>query len=311
MNVTRCPIQSSAQVLNYCPKDMKADICVHLNRKVFNEHPAFRLASDGCLRALAMHFMMSHSAPGDLLYHTGESIDSLCFIVTGSLEVIQDDEVVAILGKGDVFGDQFWKDSAVGQSAANVRALTYCDLHAIKRDKLLEVLDFYQAFANSFARNLVLTYNLRHRLIFRKVADVKREKELAERRKNEPQLATNQDHLVRKIFSKFRRTPQPIGPREPGQTQSDVEKGGGGGGDTDAERGGGSSASGGGKVSKKVGKRATCDTHTVYLCYDCCNWHVNLFSVWHRIGLFDIWCNSPFVALKFQLLRTQKLNCNY
>lgn len=176
------------QVLNYCPKDMKADICVHLNRKVFNEHPAFRLASDGCLRALAMHFNMSHSAPGeypfaginqeqccnlltalpgDLLYHTGESIDSLCFIVTGSLEVIQDDEVVAILGKGDVFGDQFWKDSAVGQSAANVRALTYCDLHAIKRDKLLEVLDFYQAFANSFARNLVLTYNLRHRMIFR------------------------------------------------------------------------------------------------------------------------------------------------
>lgn len=46
-----------------------------------------------------MHFAMSHSAPGDLLYHTGESIDSLCFIVTGSLEVIQDDEVVAILGK--------------------------------------------------------------------------------------------------------------------------------------------------------------------------------------------------------------------
>ena len=77
---------------------MKADICVHLNRKVFNEHPAFRLASDGCLRALAMHFTMAHSAPGDLLYHTGESIDTLCFIVTGSLEVIQDDEVVAILG---------------------------------------------------------------------------------------------------------------------------------------------------------------------------------------------------------------------
>nr|XP_044249811.1 potassium voltage-gated channel protein eag isoform X2 [Drosophila takahashii] len=218
------------KVLNYCPKDMKADICVHLNRKVFNEHPAFRLASDGCLRALAMHFMMSHSAPGDLLYHTGESIDSLCFIVTGSLEVIQDDEVVAILGKGDVFGDQFWKDSAVGQSAANVRALTYCDLHAIKRDKLLEVLDFYSAFANSFARNLVLTYNLRHRLIFRKVADVKREKELAERRRNEPQLPQNQDHLVRKIFSKFRRTPQvQAGSKElvGGSGQSDVEKGDG------------------------------------------------------------------------------------
>lgn len=32
----------SVQVLNYCPKDMKADICVHLNRKVFNEHASFR-----------------------------------------------------------------------------------------------------------------------------------------------------------------------------------------------------------------------------------------------------------------------------
>ncbi|KAK5643336.1 hypothetical protein RI129_007181 [Pyrocoelia pectoralis] len=212
------------KVLNFCPKDMKADICVHLNRKVFNEHPAFRLASDGCLRALAMHFTMSHSAPGDLLYHTGESIDSLCFIVTGSLEVIQDDEVVAILGKGDVFGDSFWKDNAVGQSAANVRALTYCDLHMIKRDKLLEVLDFYHAFANSFARNLILTYNLRHRLIFRKVADVKKEKELAEKRKNEPQLDQSQHHLVRKIFSKFRgdrtqHTPPAAHPT------TDVEKG--------------------------------------------------------------------------------------
>ncbi|CAB4060535.1 KCNH5 [Lepeophtheirus salmonis] len=158
------------KVLNYCPKDMKADICVHLNRKVFNEHPAFRLASDGCLRALAMHFSMTHSAPGDLLYHTGESIDNLCFIVSGSLEVIQDDEVVAIL---------------VGQAVANVRALTYCDLHLVNRGKkLLEVLDFYKAFAQSFSRNLILTYNLRHRVVFRKVSD---------------------DHLVRKIFSKFKK----------------------------------------------------------------------------------------------------------
>lgn len=69
-----------------------------------------------------------------------------------------------VTGKGDVFGDTFWRENSVGQSAANVRALTYCDLHSIKRDKLLEVLDFYHAFANSFARNLILTYNLRQRV---------------------------------------------------------------------------------------------------------------------------------------------------
>lgn len=48
----------SKKVLENCPKDMSADICVHLNRKVFNEHKAFKVASDGCLRALATHFTM-------------------------------------------------------------------------------------------------------------------------------------------------------------------------------------------------------------------------------------------------------------
>jgi potassium voltage-gated channel Eag-related subfamily H protein 5 len=73
-----------------------------------------------------------------------------------------------------VFGDEFWRETIIGQSAANVRALTYTDLHMIKREKLLEVLNFYQAFANSFARNLVLTYNLRHRVcvVCRLVADL-------------------------------------------------------------------------------------------------------------------------------------------
>lgn len=96
------------QVLQICPKDMRADICVHLNRKVFKEHPAFRLASDGCLRALAMEFQTVHCAPGDLIYHAGESVDSLCFVVSGSLEVIQDDEVVAILGRCCLCWKETW-----------------------------------------------------------------------------------------------------------------------------------------------------------------------------------------------------------
>uniref|UniRef100_A0A8C6UUC2 Potassium voltage-gated channel, subfamily H (eag-related), member 1b n=1 Tax=Neogobius melanostomus TaxID=47308 RepID=A0A8C6UUC2_9GOBI len=192
------------KVLQICPKDMRADICVHLNRKVFKEHPAFRLASDGCLRALAVQFQMMHSAPGDLIFHAGESVDSLCFVVAGSLEVIQDDEVVAILGKGDVFGDVFWKEMTLAQSCANVRALTYCDLHIIKRDALQKVLEFYSAFANHFARNLLLTYNLRKRIVFRKIADVKREEEEMLKRKNEAPLNLPPDHPVRRLFQRFR-----------------------------------------------------------------------------------------------------------
>ncbi|KAM9314726.1 potassium voltage-gated channel subfamily H member 1b [Pholidichthys leucotaenia] len=214
------------KVLQICPKDMRADICVHLNRKVFKEHPAFRLASDGCLRALAMEFQTIHSAPGDLIYHAGESVDSLCFVVSGSLEVIQDDEVVAILGKGDVFGDVFWKEMTLAQSCANVRALTYCDLHIIKRDALQKVLEFYANFATHFARNLVLTYNLRKRIIFRKISDVKREEEEMLKRKNEAPLNLPPDHPVRRLFQRFRQQKEArLAAERMSKVVGDVEKG--------------------------------------------------------------------------------------
>lgn len=57
------------------------------------------------------------------------------------------------------------------------------------------------------------------------MADVKREKELAEKRKNEPQLGSNQDHLVRKIFSKFKRAQPAAIQSSKDVSQSDVEKG--------------------------------------------------------------------------------------
>ncbi|VDP00585.1 unnamed protein product, partial [Schistosoma curassoni] len=66
--------------------------------------------------------------------------------------------------KGDIFGQPIFKDTDVGQSAASVRALTYCDLQCIKRDKLIDILKFYSQFAVSFSRTLVLSYNLRNRV---------------------------------------------------------------------------------------------------------------------------------------------------
>ena len=74
------------------------------------------------------------------------------------------DRVRLRAGKGDVFGDVFWKETTQARACANVRALTYCDLHVIRRDALMRVLEFYTAFANTFSRNLILTCNLRKRV---------------------------------------------------------------------------------------------------------------------------------------------------
>jgi CRP-like cAMP-binding protein len=108
--------------------------------------------------------------------HRGDVLTGMYFIARGSVEILKDDMVMAILGscartlngqspvcigKDDVFGENPVIHEQIGKSSCNVRALTYCDLHKILRDDLLDVLDMYPEFAEEFCRNLQITFNLR------------------------------------------------------------------------------------------------------------------------------------------------------
>ncbi|XP_054430803.1 potassium voltage-gated channel subfamily H member 6 [Pteronotus mesoamericanus] len=148
-------------VLKGFPECLQADICLHLHRALLQHCPAFRGASKGCLRALAVKFKTTHAPPGDTLVHLGDVLSTLYFISRGSIEILRDDVVVAILGKNDIFGEPVSLHAQPGKSSADVRALTYCDLHKIQRTDLLEVLDMYPAFADSFWSKLEVTFNLR------------------------------------------------------------------------------------------------------------------------------------------------------
>lgn len=64
-------------------------------------------------------------------------------------------------GKNDIFGEMIHQYAKPGKSNADVRALSYCDLHTIQREDLLEVLDMYPEFSDHFLTNLELTFNLR------------------------------------------------------------------------------------------------------------------------------------------------------
>ncbi|XP_070629844.1 voltage-gated inwardly rectifying potassium channel KCNH6 isoform X5 [Bos indicus] len=148
-------------VLKGFPECLQADICLHLHRALLQHCPAFHGASKGCLRALAVKFKTTHAPPGDTLVHLGDVLSTLYFISRGSIEILRDDVVVAILGKNDIFGEPVSLHARPGKSSADVRALTYCDLHKIQRADLLEVLDMYPAFADSFWSKLEVTFNLR------------------------------------------------------------------------------------------------------------------------------------------------------
>ncbi|XP_067207734.1 potassium voltage-gated channel subfamily H member 6 isoform X12 [Linepithema humile] len=148
-------------VLKGFPECLQADICLHLNRNLLNNCRAFEGASPGCLRALSLKFKTTHAPPGDTLVHRGDVLTSLYFISRGSIEILKDDIVMAILGKDDIFGENPCIYPTVGKSSCNVRALTYCDLHKIHRDDLLDVLALYPEFSNHFSQNLEITFNMR------------------------------------------------------------------------------------------------------------------------------------------------------
>ncbi|XP_051970649.1 potassium voltage-gated channel subfamily H member 2-like [Xyrauchen texanus] len=148
-------------VLKGFPECLQADICLHLNRTLLQNCKAFKGSSKGCLRALGMKFKTTHAPPGDTLVHAGDVLTALYFISRGSIEILRGDVVVAILGKNDIFGEPTNLYMRPGKSNADVRALTYCDLHKIHRDDVLEVLDMYPEFSDYFWSNLEITFNLR------------------------------------------------------------------------------------------------------------------------------------------------------
>ncbi|XP_029386667.1 voltage-gated inwardly rectifying potassium channel KCNH7 [Echeneis naucrates] len=154
-------IDMNTEVLKGFPECLQADICLHLNRNLLHNCKAFQGATKGCLRALAMRFKTTHAPPGDTLVHSGDVLTALYFLSRGSIEILKDDIVVAILGKNDIFGEMIHLFAKPGKSNADVRALSYCDLSTIQREDLLEVLDMYPEFADHFFNNLELTFNLR------------------------------------------------------------------------------------------------------------------------------------------------------
>ncbi len=81
------------------PDFLQADISMHLNRNLLNNSAAFRGVNHGCLRALSMKFVTTHTAPGDILLHRGDNLGNMYFISRGSLEILRGNIVLAILGK--------------------------------------------------------------------------------------------------------------------------------------------------------------------------------------------------------------------
>ncbi|XP_036307441.1 potassium voltage-gated channel subfamily H member 4 isoform X4 [Pipistrellus kuhlii] len=160
------------QLLRDFPDELRADIALHLNREIL-QLPLFGAASRGCLRALSLHIKTSFCAPGEYLLRRGDALQAHYYVCSGSLEVLRDNMVLAILGKGDLIGADTIEPgqepgsgagpSCVLKTSADVKALTYCGLQQLSSRGLAEVLRLYPEYGAAFRAGLPrdLTFNLR------------------------------------------------------------------------------------------------------------------------------------------------------
>ncbi|CAG5898029.1 unnamed protein product [Menidia menidia] len=150
------------ELLHDFPDELRADIAMHLNKDIL-QLPVFETSSRGCLRSLSLHIKTSFCAPGEYLIRQGDALQANYFVCSGSLEVLKDGMVLAILGKGDLIGADLPEHDQVIKTNADVKALTYCDLQYISVKALREVLGLYPEYGSRFSSDIHhnLTYNLR------------------------------------------------------------------------------------------------------------------------------------------------------
>ncbi|XP_028991163.1 potassium voltage-gated channel subfamily H member 4-like [Betta splendens] len=150
------------ELLHDFPDELRADIAMHLHKDIL-QLPVFTGASRGCLRSLSLNIKTSFCVPGEYLIRQGDALQSNYYVCSGSLEVLKDSMVLAILGKGDLIGSDLPGTEQVIKTNADVKALTYCDLQYISLRGLREVLDLYPEYGSVYAAdiNKNLTYNLR------------------------------------------------------------------------------------------------------------------------------------------------------
>ncbi|CAH8465411.1 unnamed protein product [Heterobilharzia americana] len=160
--------------LKIYPEELQGDIYLHLNREVLGLK-VFEKANRDCLKCLAINFKLTFCTPGEYLIHTGDILRRLYFVSNGSLEVLEKDEVVALLGKNDWFGAFIDSDTTVNntssmstasfpiiRSRCDVKSLTYCDLHYIDLITLSEILNQHPRFKSELKSYLYedLSFNI-------------------------------------------------------------------------------------------------------------------------------------------------------
>ncbi|XP_031572665.1 uncharacterized protein LOC116306713 isoform X2 [Actinia tenebrosa] len=210
------------EILATFPTEIQSDVCMHLYKGLL-ELPLFSQAPRGLVRMLSLQVRPVYVGPGEYLLMRNDVVNCIYYIASGSMEVLQGESVAAILGKGDLFGEDISRKIPIRRSNGDVRALTYCDIYYITRDLLQEVLHLYPDFSYKFAEKLELTYDLgaSERDIWRRggldsISEDEEEEENEEETSDSPETGSDANNMASKfpVRNRFTKRLNPFSPNE-------------------------------------------------------------------------------------------------
>ena len=91
-------LSSLLKVLADYPEELQGDVSLHLHKELLSLQ-LFETAPQGCLKSLSLKIKTTFCAPDEFLVHRGDILQSIFYISNGSLEVVQEGMVVALLGQ--------------------------------------------------------------------------------------------------------------------------------------------------------------------------------------------------------------------
>ncbi|POM59693.1 Voltage-gated Ion Channel (VIC) Superfamily [Phytophthora palmivora] len=122
---------------------LRAEIALYIHRNLIATVPLFQDCSDACLAACVMRLKTQLYMRGDVVFHKGDSANSMVIISRGKVKVISPDNegLLAVLKQGSFFGE-------IGllrhmTRSCTVIAGTFCELKSLERNDAEEIFEAY------------------------------------------------------------------------------------------------------------------------------------------------------------------------
>ncbi len=136
--VTKRLTENDNKIINELPQALQGELTIYMNIKLIRNLPIFKKLSASCLKEVAGALEQKYYGPGQTIINIGETGQEMYLIGHGSVEIIlSDGNVVATLHEGQFFGESALLYDT--KRNANVRAIGYCELYRLDKEKFDEI----------------------------------------------------------------------------------------------------------------------------------------------------------------------------